>query len=130
MGGALFGILFLELLLAHAADKFSVVDGSIVSISAGQAGYLVRLLLSVARLIQGAAAVGWMAHWLACCLLACLAWPGLPAGVRTTQGVIWGHFWKTNRRAGFLMIEGETWGWGTDRLDQPAGPTCKKFCEK
>lgn len=59
-----------------------------------QAGRVLSAPLVVARLIQGAAAVGWMAHWLACCLLACLAkagllaswlacwlpaWPGLPA---------------------------------------------------
>lgn len=64
MGGALFGILFLELLLAHAADKFSVVDGSIVSISAGrQAGYLVRLLLSQGSFRAPPPLVGWRIGW-------------------------------------------------------------------
>lgn len=44
-----------------------------------QAGRVLSAPLVVARLIQGAAAVGWMAHWLACCLLACLAKAGLLA---------------------------------------------------
>lgn len=109
-----------------------------------QAGRVLSAPLVVARLIQGAAAVGWMAHWLACCLLACLAKAGLlaswlagwlatclaclPTGVRTTQRMIWGPFLENKSPGRIPDDRGETWD-GNREVGQPAGPTCKKFAK-
>lgn len=93
---------------------------------AGKAGYLlVRLMLLlllsvVARLIRRLLLlllVGWMAHWLGCCLLAKLA-----TCLRNVR--FGGHFRKRNRRVGFLIARKKRPGM------EPSRPNIHKKCEK